>query len=220
MADTKVSDLTALTGVNAAGGDLATIVDISDTTMAASGTNKKMTLDELVIALQARGMPRVKRLTADHSISSTTATEVTDLEMALEAGTFTFKYSLICQSGTATTGLGLGINFSTGTAAVKAFMRYNTATITTASNGLTEEESGAALTTGGVMNAWASKAYSTTAPTMVSAGVGAVDVDTFEIIEGIIIVTVAGNLELWHSSETAAATRVETNSSLVVVRTA
>jgi hypothetical protein len=47
MADTKISGLTALTGANTASGDLLTIVDISDTTMAATGTNKKITLTEL-----------------------------------------------------------------------------------------------------------------------------------------------------------------------------
>jgi len=47
MADTKISGLTALTGANTASGDLLTIVDVSDTTMAATGTNKKITLTEL-----------------------------------------------------------------------------------------------------------------------------------------------------------------------------
>jgi hypothetical protein len=46
MADQKISQLTSLTGANTASGDLVTIVDISDTTMGASGTNKKMTLTE------------------------------------------------------------------------------------------------------------------------------------------------------------------------------
>jgi hypothetical protein len=46
MADQKISQLTSLTGANTASGDLVTIVDISDTTMGASGTNKKMTLAE------------------------------------------------------------------------------------------------------------------------------------------------------------------------------
>lgn len=51
MADTKVTDLTALTGANTATGDLFTIVDVSDTTMAATGTNKKITRAELLNAL-------------------------------------------------------------------------------------------------------------------------------------------------------------------------
>jgi len=46
MADQKISQLNSLTGANTASGDLVTIVDIDDTTMGASGTNKKMTLTE------------------------------------------------------------------------------------------------------------------------------------------------------------------------------
>jgi hypothetical protein len=45
---TKMTALTALTGAGAATDDIIEVVDISDTTMAASGTNKKMTLAELV----------------------------------------------------------------------------------------------------------------------------------------------------------------------------
>lgn len=45
MADEKTSALTALT--TPAGGDLLAIVDISDTTMAATGTNKKLTIANL-----------------------------------------------------------------------------------------------------------------------------------------------------------------------------
>jgi hypothetical protein len=55
MADTKISGLTALTGANAVSGDLLTIVDISDTTMAATGTNKKITLTELQSAPVSAG---------------------------------------------------------------------------------------------------------------------------------------------------------------------
>jgi hypothetical protein len=51
MADMKISGLTALTGANTATGDLLEIVDVSDTTMAATGTNKKITRDEMKTAL-------------------------------------------------------------------------------------------------------------------------------------------------------------------------
>lgn len=56
MADTKISALTAITGANTAVGDLAVVVDISDTTMAASGTDKNMTIAELAqgVALDGR----------------------------------------------------------------------------------------------------------------------------------------------------------------------
>lgn len=45
MADTKITDLAALTGV--ASGDLLGLVDISDTSMAATGTDKKVAISEL-----------------------------------------------------------------------------------------------------------------------------------------------------------------------------
>lgn len=51
MADTKVTALTALTGANAADADLVPVVDVSDTSMAASGTNKSMTISELAKAV-------------------------------------------------------------------------------------------------------------------------------------------------------------------------
>jgi hypothetical protein len=53
VADAKITDLTALTGASVATGDLLPIVDVSDTTMAASGTDKKITIAELLIGLAA-----------------------------------------------------------------------------------------------------------------------------------------------------------------------
>lgn len=53
MSDTKLSGLTALAGADAATGDLMVVVDVSDSTMAASGTTKKITLDELKLAIHA-----------------------------------------------------------------------------------------------------------------------------------------------------------------------
>lgn len=47
MADQKITDYSALTGANVATGDLFEIVDVSDTSLAATGTNKKITAQEL-----------------------------------------------------------------------------------------------------------------------------------------------------------------------------
>ena len=43
----KITELAALTAANAAVGDLCEVVDVSDTSMAATGTNKKLSLAEL-----------------------------------------------------------------------------------------------------------------------------------------------------------------------------
>ena len=48
MADTKTSALTALTAL--ADGDLFMAVDVSDTSMSADGTNKKITAQDVIVA--------------------------------------------------------------------------------------------------------------------------------------------------------------------------
>ena len=220
MADTKISALTALTGVNAANGDLFTLVDVSDSTMNASGTNKSITVTELVAMLQARGMPRVTRLGTQHSISSTTGTEVTDLQQTLEVGTFTFTYALIVRSATASVSPLLGVNF-TGTGSPRMHFRFadETAAITAEVHTMSDQGSQAF----GYISGMANSIESTTAPNMGTTATNAVSATATDIlvwIEGIIVVTGSGDLELWHSSETATATSVEVGSSLIVIRTA
>lgn len=48
MADSRITDLASITGANVVGGDLLTLVDVSDTSMAPSGTNKKITVTEFL----------------------------------------------------------------------------------------------------------------------------------------------------------------------------
>ena len=55
MTDKKITQLTALTGANAVAGDQLAIVDVSDTTMSASGTTKKIALSELQAAPLSAG---------------------------------------------------------------------------------------------------------------------------------------------------------------------
>lgn len=215
MADAELNALTALTGANLALDDLLYVEDTSGPQL-----GKSIRFDELVVALQQKGgLPRVKRLSTQHSISSTTGTEVTDLTMALEAGTYTVTYNLICRSATATVGPMFGVNFD-GTAAVKtfAFMFADGSTALTAYTANMDDEGTKGL---GVMSGMNTKTYSTTAPNLgTTVGVTTTASDIGAYILGTLIVTAAGNLELWHSSETATATSLEVGTSLVVVRTA
>jgi hypothetical protein len=55
MTDKKITQLTALTGANTVAGDQLAIVDVSDTTMSASGTTKKIALSELQAAPLSAG---------------------------------------------------------------------------------------------------------------------------------------------------------------------
>lgn len=211
MADSKISALTAAS-VAAVANELV----INE-----AGTSKKISITQLVTLLQTLGMPRVLKLGSQHSISSATATKVTGLDMTLEAGTYTVDYRLITQSGgTIGTGLYLGVNFSTGTAAVKSFwMDYADASATLLAAIGAMADTGAH--TLGFRMSQPTKAYTTTSPDLGTAGGFKTDAsDTMVIVSGIIVVTVSGNLELWHSSETTTATNIQIGSSLVVVRTA
>ncbi len=211
MADTKISALSAAS-VAAVANEFA----INE-----AGSSKKVTLTQIVTLLQTLGMPRVLKLGSQHSISSTTATKVTGLDMTLEAGTFVYKYSLLIQQATSTSDAPqFGINFSTGTAVVKAHgLRFWDATLTVAAETHIMDNIG--IKTAGFVSGMVSNAYTTTAPDMgTTIGVAATGANILCHIEGIIVVTVQGNLELWRASEGANASTTEVGSSLVVMRTA
>ena len=113
MADQKISALAALTGANAATGDLVPVVDVSDTTMAASGTNKSMTLAEVIAALKLLGeLPEVVYKTADQSSSdNVNLADVTDLLFPIVAtGIYVVEFYLFVVSAATTTGLVVALN--------------------------------------------------------------------------------------------------------------
>ena len=208
MADTKISALTAATAAAAA----------NELAINEAGTSKKLTLTQIETYLRTRGMPRVFALSADHAISATVATEVTGLgPCTLEAGTYVYRFSLIVQTATALVGIGLGVNF-TGTSAVRTILLTYPSTGTSANTGIFDDVGAG---TGQLMEHNVQTAFTTTAPNMVNtAGFVTINANVHATIEGILVPTVAGDLELWHSSETATSTTVKTGSSLVVIRTA
>lgn len=90
MADTKITDLTALTGASVASTDLLVIVDVSDTTMAASGTDKKITATELATAVTTLGSlatdTEVATAVSDHSTDTTSVHGITDTSTLYRSG--------------------------------------------------------------------------------------------------------------------------------------
>lgn len=208
MPDTKISALAAV----------AAALVTQELAVNEAGTSKKVTIAQIKTLLQTLGMPRVFGLAADHTVSSTGGTEVTGLgPCTLEAGTYVYSYSLRLQSATTTVGVGLGINF-TGTAAVRTILLTYPSTGTTAITGVMDDVGAG---TGQTMEHNVQTAFSTTVPNMINtAGFATANADVPVTIEGILVVTVAGDLELWHSSETATATSVKLGSALVVTRVA
>lgn len=208
MPDTKISALPAVSA-----GAVTNELAVNE-----AGTSKKVTLDQVRTLLQTLGMPRITRLGSQHLLASTTGTKVTGLDQTLEAGTYTYKYSLIVRSATLTVGPMLGVNF-TGTGAPRSMFRFaDASTALTAEVHSMGTQGNKAF---GFISGMADNTESTTAPAMgTTVGVQTINADILCFIEGVVIVTASGALELWHSSETATNTSVEVGSSLVVIRTA
>jgi hypothetical protein len=156
-------------------------------------------------------------LASDHVTVSThtTGTEVS-LGATLAAGTYVFQFFLLAQSSATATALRFGINF-TGTAAVRKFvLRYPT-TGTTAANATASNEAPA---TTALHESTTSETFSTTAPNLGGAAVANANQNALYVIEGLIIVTATGDLELWHGSETNNATTIKEGSSLIITKIA
>lgn len=210
MADTKISGLTAASAAAAA----------NEFPINEAGNSRKLTLAQIETYLQTKGMPRVKRLGTQHSISVIAPTKVTDLDMTLEVGTFIFEYWLLVRSATTTVAPQFNFNF-TGTGVPSWWYQYAdlSATLLAAIGQVANNVSTQTL---GFMMAQAENVEATTAAGNMGPvqGVQSTGVDHLVKISGIVVVTAGGDLQLYHGSETASQTMVEVGSSLIVYRTA
>lgn len=108
----KITDLSALTGANLATGDLLTLVDISDTSMHATGTNKSITVGELISGLQALGsLPKKAVGSTQITNSTTTPANVDGIAFSVVSGR-TYKLEIIGQYQTSATTTGINFSFS------------------------------------------------------------------------------------------------------------
>lgn len=156
-----------------------------------------------------------KSLLADQSNSTTTLTEVTGLTQAVGIGVWHFKYLLRVQSAAATTGHRFSVNHDGTLNFFLASVQWPGGT--TASSDAVDQDFVAAG--GQLQSGFFARAKSTTGwGTTLSVDTLAADV-LYEI-EGLMEVTVAGNIELWHGSEVAAASTVKAGSMLVLDKAA
>ena len=164
------------------------------------------------------GQMWTSKLASDHAISSVTGTKVMGVP-SLGVGTYTFEVWAIVQTGTTTVGPMLGVNF-TGTSTLYG-MHFRFADATTAVTAEVHSMDDVGNLGFGFISGMAHNAYSTTSPNMgTTVGASGTGVNLLCFIEGLINVTAVGELELWHSSETATSTTVKTGTSMVVTRTA
>lgn len=158
----------------------------------------------------------VVRAASDHTLASATPTEVTALTIATGTGTFVFNYYIYYSSSLAATGVRFDVNYD-GTVTAFVWNQMWVDTSATASTAVPDQDAVGAA--GQVYGAFASRAKGT-AGRGVTLSVDTVSADMLMRIEGLMIVTVGGNLKLYHGSEDANNTTVKTGSSLILIQTA
>lgn len=156
-----------------------------------------------------------RTLAADQSNSTTTPTEVTGLELvSVQPGTYQFVYHVVYQAAATTTGVRLSVNFTGTQTAFVAFLNFMAIVAADATAGASQAQ---VLSTGAPYRGFSARAPST-AGWSSTISVDVANANMLITIEGTIVVTVAGNLELWHGSEVAAASTVKAGSSVVLTR--
>ena len=163
------------------------------------------------ITLPTNPALRTAALAADQSNSTTTPTEVAGISLTTGTGVFRFLYWILYQAAAATTGVRFSVNHTGTTTAFVYNRRFPAGT--TASADTPDQDSTAAV----ILSAFTARAKSTTGLGTTTT-VDTANADMLEIIEGLMIVTVDGDIELWHGSEVAAQSTVKAGTSLELVR--
>jgi hypothetical protein len=204
MADSKYSALSAVT----------TLDGSEEWGVNQGGTSKKVSLN-LIKSLSNFVPVSVSSLASDATTNSTTTpAAITGLNLTVGVGIYQFQYFIRYQAALTTTGVKFSVNH-TGT--VTTFL-YNVRWVDVSATASTATPSQANVqAAGAVMSAFSSRAK-TNAGTGTTLGVDVANADMFIVIEGMCIVTVSGNLELYHGSEVAAASTVKAGSSLMLVK--
>lgn len=153
-------------------------------------------------------------LASDFGTSSATAAEVTGLTLALPTGVFTFEYYLLIQTSSGGTAWKCSVNHD-GTVTAFVYDVFASQSNPLAADGVLDQD--VSLTTGGLFSVNAARAKGTAGLTAY-VSCDTANADMLGRVTGMMIVTVAGNLELWYASEGAVATTLKAGSCLVVTK--
>ena len=187
MANTKISALAA-----------DDTVDADDEFMInEAGTSKKVTAALLKVFVG--NFSCVKAATSLFNDVHTSLVKATALDQTTGTGTFVFEYFVRYQSDTAASGISVSVNHTGTVTSFVANARWQEAT-TLAATGATDQ----AHATFGMVGGGAARAASATVALAATTSVDTLNADMLMIIEGLIVCTVDGNLELYFAPETAA----------------
>lgn len=135
---------------------------------------------------------------ADQSNSTVTAAAVTGLATVVAAGTYLVKYWIVYRSAATTTGIQMYLRHN-GTTTRLAATWYTLTTGGAAATGIADQ---ATTATSQMMEGKGQRASAVASGA--NAGVDTANADQFAVMEGLMIVTVSGTLDLMFNSEVAA----------------
>lgn len=158
----------------------------------------------------------VATLASDVTNATTTAAKITNMDRVVIPGTYSFVYNLLYRSDTTTTGIKFSVNHTGTLTFFVANMRYVDVN-TLNSAGAASQAANAS--TAQIMGAYSARAKSAAAGMGPTLSVDTINVDMLMILEGLMVVTVSGNIELWHASEVATTTTVKAGTNLVLIKT-
>jgi len=212
MADTKISALTAV----------ATPASTDEFPVNQAGTSKKMTLQQIedyfrvVIAgnsgtanQNGSGSETWQVLTSDAASNSTTTIATVMTTSSLPAGTYMYRYDIVTQSAATTTAQKFSVD-ATGTVTRHLYHLFFPSQGVTAATGVVDQDIN--VTTGAVWAHLSTRTDNTTlGPT---TDVDTLNADVHFVIEGVLETSTSGNLLLGHASEVAAASTVQSGTTL------
>lgn len=217
MADTKVSALSAV----------ATPASTDEFPVNQGGTSKKVTLATLISYFQAMlsgssgsanlnvGGETWQVLSSNAAANSTTTIATVMTTSSLPAGTYWYRYDIICQSGATTTAPKFSVD-ATGTVTKHLYHLFFPSQGVTAATGVIDQDVN--TTTG---NVWAHQSTRTDNTVLgPMTDVDTANADCHFVIEGVLVTSTSGNLLLGHASEVAAASTVQSGTMLYLKRVA
>jgi len=181
-------------------------IGVSSQVLTSNGSGNPSWKDPLVMTVS---------LDADAASNSTTnLVDITGLDTTVGVGTYVFQYFIRYQSSAATTGVKFAVNHTGAVSTFITFRRWVDLSATASTNA---PDQSAVIAAGHVMGSAAVRAKNTALG--VSLSVDTINADMLMIIEGLMIVTASGDLQLLHGSETANATTVKAGTSLILTKT-
>lgn len=218
MADVKISGLTAATAAAAA----------NEFAINEAGTSKKVTAAQLrdfirtlisgssgTASQGAAPSETWQVLTSNAATNSTTNLTTVMTTSSLPAGTYLYRYAVLCQSAATSTAHTFSVD-ATGTVTKHLTRLMFPSQGVSAATGTVDQELNS--TTGAIVGHLSTRVDASALGPL--AAIDTADADVLYLIDGVLITSTSGNLLLAHASELAAASTVTAGTMLYLQRMA